>query len=80
MHQAQATSHSPLSNSQILPKFNTSVAENGAISDQSDLKVFLKEYDDWEKSIKHKGADVSNVSGKANTSYIAYLFRDFYCI
>ena len=59
----QPTSPS-LNNSRILPKFNTSVAENGAISDQSDLKVFLKEYEDWEKSINHDSADLSNVSGR----------------
>ena len=63
VYQQQPTSP-PLSNSRILPKFNTSVAENGAISDQSDLKVFLKEYEDWEKSINHNSADISNVSGK----------------
>ena len=65
VYQTQSTTASPLTHSRVLPKFNSSVAENGAISDQSDLQVFLKEYDDWEKSISHNNAaDVSNVSGK----------------
>ena len=65
VYQSQPTSPSPLTNSRILPKFNSSVAENGAISDQSDLKVFLKEYDDWEKSINIKdGVDASIASGR----------------
>ena len=64
------TTTSPSSSQQrnILPKFNPSVGnENGAISDQSDLKIFLKEYNEWEKSLNQTGnASNPNVSGNLN--------------
>ena len=67
VYQTQSTSASPTNNSSALPKFNSSVTENGAISDLSDLQSFLKEYDDWEKSMNHNNAsDLSNVSGKCS--------------
>ena len=59
----QAPTTSPTNTSRILPKFNTTTTENGAISDQADLKVFLKEYNEWEKSFNHTGASSPNLSG-----------------
>ena len=64
-HGGGVTGGGSTNQSRILPKFNSSVTENGAISDKSDLQIFLKEYDDWEKSISHNqtAAGMSNVSG-----------------
>ena len=52
-----------MNTSRILPKFNPTIAENGAISDQADLKVFLKEYNEWEKSLNQTGMSNPNISG-----------------
>ena len=58
---------SPVNTSRILPKFNPTIAENGAISDQADLKIFLKEYNEWEKSLNQTGMSNPNLSGKLNS-------------
>ena len=71
-HGGAAVGTGSASQSRILPKFNCSVTENGAISDKSDLQIFLKEYDDWEKSISHNNtaAGMSNLSGKLTTCFV----------
>ena len=61
----QTPASSPASvSTRVQPKFKSSVTENGAISDQSDLQIFLKEYDEWEEGIAHtRAAGSSKMSG-----------------